>query len=219
MSDATPAQMQSLLAAELDRQGWQYDLDLGSALIAEIEKRGSVDPKALADAVPATFLERNRTTRENLAAAIARAIGDHTPVQRKEVATLVIEDHSHNVTISGNAQVHDNNFNVGDGTQVNVSVGGMRENVVAALAALLSAGFGGDWNEEAAAGLAQVIQKRDDIDLDDVIKTTAEIVKLEQPSASRAREMMEKIATAGLGGAFGTGITAVLGQLIANPPL
>ncbi len=87
------------------------------------------------------------------------------------------------------------------------------------LAALLSAGFGGDWNEEAAAGLAQVIQKRDDIDLDDVIKTTAEIVKLEQPSASRAREMMEKIATAGLGGAFGTGITAVLGQLIANPPL
>jgi hypothetical protein len=219
VSDATPAQMQTFLAAEFDRQGWQYDLDLGPALITEIEKRGSVEPEALADAVPATFLQRNRTTRENLAAAIARAIGDRTPVQRKEVATLVFQDQSHNVTISGNAQVHGSNFNLGDGTQFNVSVGGQREDVLAALAALLSAGFGGEWNEEAAAGLAQVIQARDDIDLDDVRETTAEVVKLEEPPASRAREMMEKIATAGLGGAFGTGITAVLGQLSANPPL
>jgi hypothetical protein len=64
-----------------------------------------------------------------------------------------------------------------------------------------------------------VIQDREDIDLDDVRETTAEVLSLEQPSPSRAREMVEKIATAGLGGAFGTGITAALGHLIANPPL
>ncbi len=219
MTDATPSQFQTLLAAEFDHQGWQYDLGLGPALLAEVEKSGSVDAQALATSVPATFLQVNRTTRENLAAAINRAVGGRTVVPAKEVATLVFEDHSHNVTISGHAQVHGSNFNLGDGTQFNVSVGGQREDVLAALAALLSAGFGGEWNEEAAAGLALVIQARDDIDLDDVRETTAEVVKLEEPPASRAREMMEKIATAGLGGAFGTGITAVLGQLIANPPL
>ncbi len=219
MSDATPAEMQTLLAAEFDRQGWQYDLDIGPALLAQVEKRGTVDAQVLAGSVPATFLQINRTTRENLAAAIERAIGGRILAPQQEVATLVIEDHSHNVTISDHAQVQGSNFNLGTGTQINVSVGGEREDVLAALAALLRGGFSGDWNDNAAAGLAKVIQDREDISLDDVRATTAEVVEVEQPSPSRAREMVERIATAGIGGAFGTGISAVLGQLIANPPL
>ncbi len=218
MSDATPSQIQTLLAVEFRRQGWEYDLSLGPVLLGEIERRGVVDAQALANAVPAEFLQINRTTRENLAAAIERAIGGRTLVSQQEVATLVIEDHSHHVNISGHAQVQGSNFNLGDGPQINVSVGGEREDVLVALAALLRAGFSGDWNEAAAAGLARVIQSREDIDLDDVREATLEVVKLEQPSSSRAREMMEKIAASGLGGAFGTGITAALGQLIANPP-
>lgn len=218
MSEATPSEIQTCLAAEFDRQGWQYDLGLGPALLAEVEKRGAVDAQALADAVPAAFFQINRTTRENLATAIERAIGGRTLDLHQEVATLVIEDHSHHVTISGHAQVH-GDFNVGDGVQINVSVGGQREDVLAALAALLRAGFSGDWNEGAAAGLAKVIQDREDIGVQDVRAAAAEVAKVEQPSPSRVREMVEKIATAGLGGAFGTGISAALGQLIANPPL
>jgi hypothetical protein len=122
VTDATPSQFQTLLAAEFDRQGWQYDLGLGPALLAEVEKSGSVDAQALAISVPAAFLQVNRTTRENLAAAINRAVGGRTVVPAKEVATLVFENHSHNVTISGHAQVHGSNFNLGDGTQFNVSV-------------------------------------------------------------------------------------------------
>lgn len=219
MSDATPAEMQTLLAAEFDRQGWQYDLGIGPALLAQVEKRGAVDAQVLAGSVPATFLQINRTTRENLAAAIERAIGGRILAPQQEVATLVIEDHSHHVTISGHAQVQGSNLNLGKGTQINVSVGGERKDVLAALAALLRGGFSGDWNDNAAAGLAKVIQDREDISLDDVRATTAEVVEVEQPSPSRAREMVERIATAGIGGAFGTGISAVLGQLIANPPL
>jgi hypothetical protein len=218
MSEATPAQIQTLLAAEFDRQGWQYDLTLGPQLLAEVEKRGAVDPAALAATVPAAFLQTNRTTRDNFAAAIERAIGGRIPNRGPEVATLVIENHTYEVNISDQAQVQDSNFNVGKGTQINVAVGGEREGVLAALKVLLRGGFGGDWNEDAAAGLANVIENRDDIAVEDVRALTAEVAEAEQPTPPRARAILEKIATAGLGGAFGTGISAALGHLLANPP-
>lgn len=217
MSDATPSELQRLIAAEFDQQRWEYDLNVGDSLVAEIERTGDVVPDKLVQRLPAAFFQRNRTTRELVAAAITRAVGGRTPKRPEEPvqSTLVFDNSRHyEVTLGKGAQITNSQLNVGEGTQINVSVQASRDDVLAAVEALLRAGLAGDWNDDAARELATVLGGRDDIGYEDVQEITAEVVRTEQPRQGHVKELLWKIATSGLGGALATGISAGAGELI-----
>jgi hypothetical protein len=219
MTKATPAEMQRLIADAFDRQGWEYDLTLGRTLVAEIERAGGVDAEALARHVPAAFIERNRTSRSSVAAAIERAVGDRQVKPEAAQATVVINDNRYQVNVSGASQISNSRLNVGDGTQINVDVNASKENVLAAIEALLRSGLTDAWNADAARDLASVIDQRDDIDVEDVREITTEVVKAERPKQGRVRTMLNEIAVSGLGGALSTGISSGLGEFIAQLPI
>lgn len=221
MIEATPATLKTLLAAEFDRQGWEYDLTVGAQLVAAIEDAGKIDSSALAQNVPVAFLHRNRTTREYLAAAIDRAIGaaELKPEVARTVTLAFQDNRRYEVNLSGGSRIENSRLNLGEGMQINVEAAASKEDVLAALEALLRGGLEGKWNGDAVAQLGGVIDGRGDVGVDDVRAVTAEVIKAELPEEGRVRELLDRIAAAGLGGALSTGISAGLGQLLANPPL
>jgi hypothetical protein len=221
MTDTTPAELQRLIAAEFDRQRWEYDLSVGETIVAEIERAGDVPPDKLTQRLPPEFFQRNRTSRDLVAAAIGRAVGGRTPKRPEPThSTLVFENSRHyEVTLGKGAQITNSQLNVGEGTQINVSVQANKDEVLAAVEALLRAGLAGDWNNDAARELATVIDSRDDIGYENVQEITAEVVQAEQPKQGRVKELLLKIATGGIGGALGTGISAGAGKLIQQLPI
>lgn len=218
MTDSTPAELQRLLAAEFDRQGWEYDLSVGRQLVDEIERRGEVDGRKLTHSLPAEFFERNRTSRADVAAAIERAVGGQTLKRETRSATVVITDNRYQVNLGAGSQITNSKLNVGDGIQINVDIDASRDDVLAAVEAILRAALAGNWNEDAARDLASLIDERDDIDFDDVRQLTMEVVQAEQPNQGRVKELLGNLATGGLAGALGTGISAGLGELISQLP-
>ena len=218
MSTATPAELQRLIADAFDRQGWEYDLTLGRNLVEEIERAGGVDAGALARRLPAEFIERNRTTRAHAAAAIERAVGGRSVKREESATTLVFADNRrYEVRLARGAQITNSNLNVGEGTLVSVEA--RRDNVMAAIEAVLRAGLAGNWNAEAAGHLAEVVDGRDDIDFEDVREITADVVIAEQPKQDKVKELLNEIAVSGVGGALSTGITTGLGELLGQLPL
>jgi hypothetical protein len=217
MSDTTPAAMQRLLAAEFERQGWDYDLSVGRDIVEEAERRGEVDGAALAKRVSVEFLARTGASREDVADAIDSAIGGRHLTREPDQA-LVINDNRYQVNLTGNSQINNSKLNVGDGTQINVDVNASKDNVLAAVAALLRSGLSEAWNGDAARDLASVIDGREDIGLNDVREITAEVVKADQPTQGKVKTLLGKIAVSGLGGALGTGLSAGLGELLTQLP-
>jgi hypothetical protein len=221
VSDAAPSELQRLIAAEFDRQRWEYDLGVGESIVAEIERTGEVIPDQLVQRLPAAFFRRNCTSRDLVASAIGRAVGGRTPKRPEEPAqrTLIFDNSRHyDVKLGTGAQITNSQLNVGEGTQINVSVQGSKEDVLAAVEALLRAGLAGDWNIDAARELATVIDSRDDVGYEEVQAVTAEVVQDDQPKQGRVKELLLKITTSGLGGALATGISAGAGELIHQLP-
>lgn len=221
MTGATPSELQRLIAAEFDRQRWEYDLSVGESIVAEIERAGEVAADQLVQRLPPEFFQRNRTSRDLVAAAIGRAIGGRRPKRPQPThSTLVFDNRRHyEITLGKSAQITNSQLNVGEGTQINVSVQANKDDVLAAVEALLRAGLAGDWNNDAARELATVIDRRDDIGYEDVQEITAEVVQVEQPKQGRVRELMTKIAVGGIGGALGTGISAGAGEILQQLPI
>lgn len=219
MTDATPAELQQLIAAEFDRRRWEYDLTIGRQLVAEIERRGAIDARGLVQKIPTEFLHRNHTNRDTVAAALERAIGGLTPKRDPAFASLVINDNRYQVNISGGSKIENSKLNVGEGTQINVDVHASRDDVLTAVEAILRAGLAEEWNADAARDLANVIDARDDVDFEDVRAITTEVIDAEKPPRGRVKALLEKIALSGLGGALATGISAGAGEVISQLPL
>lgn len=217
MTDTTPAALQRLLAAEFDRRGWPYELGVVSDLVEHVENTGRVDATALAARVATTYLERNGITRGGMARAIQRAIGDRTVAVEPPPVMLVINDHSHNLTLGGNAAIT-GDVNVG-GTQINIKQTANKDELIAAVEALVRAGLTGTLNINAALELQDVLVARDDITVEDIHAATVSAAAAEQPDRGRVRALLTQIATGGLGGALGTGISAGLGELLQQLPM
>jgi hypothetical protein len=214
MSEATPAELQTLLSGEFENRGWEYDMTVGRDLVGEVERRGIVDPSALAARVSSTWLARNDATREQVAAAIEGAIGGRTPrPEEREPTTLIINDNRHQLHMGAGAQIVNSQVNVG-GTQINVRADSPKDEVLAGVAALVRAGLQDNWNGDAARELGAVIDSREDLALADIEATVAEVVEEESPEPGRARRMIESISAQGLGGALAIGITKVVAALI-----
>jgi hypothetical protein len=213
----TPAEARARLAAEFEKRGWEYDLTTGRSVLGAAEA-GESDPSAVARRVPGEFLARNRVTRPEVAAVIERALQGQAVREEERPATIVIEDHSYNVNLAG-AQLSHSNVNVGPGTQINVDASARKDDVLAAVAALVAAGLAGDWNGEAARGLATAVDARDDITVAEIQEATTEAVKAQAPRQGRVRELVERVATSGLGGVLATGISVGLGEAISHLPI
>jgi hypothetical protein len=214
------AELKRLLAAEFDRQGWEYDLTIGARLVDQIKSDGGVDGKRLAQSLPAEFFDRNRTNRDLVGLAIERAIGGFSIEDQLAAAvTINISDNRYQVNLGPDAQITGSNLNVGDGLQINVDVNSNKDEVLTAVEAILRAGLAGGWNDDAARDLAALIDERDDVDFEDVRRVTIEVVRAEGPKRHRVKTLLGQIATGGLGGALGTGMSTGLGELISQLPI
>ncbi|MDQ4144179.1 MAG: hypothetical protein M3198_10645 [Actinomycetota bacterium] len=218
MTDATSAELQRLLAGEFERRGWEWDIATGRRIVEEIVGRGAVDAQRLAQGVPRTYLQRVCATRTDLADAIERAVGGRVPRRETGQATLISNNNNNYALNMGpGAQISGGAVNLG-GTQINIQSGASRDEVLQAVGVLVQAGLSGDWNPQAAGELGTAIDARSDIALGDVQGVVAEICAADEPDEGHVKKLLSDIATQGLGGALGTGISSVLGALLRNPP-
>jgi hypothetical protein len=210
VSEATPAELQALLAGEFESRGWEYDMTVGADLVGEVERRRAVDPATLAAKVSGTWLARNGATREELTAAIERAIGGRVPrVADGAPVTLILNDNRYQLNMAEGAQIAGSQVNVG-GTQINVRADSPKEDVMAGVAELVRAGLRDQWNPQAAGDLAGLVASRGDVTVEDVEAAVQEVVAEESPDPERAKGMLRKIAEQGLGGALAVGIVKAL---------
>jgi hypothetical protein len=219
VTEAAPAVLQRLLAGELERRGWEWNVVEGRRLVEQIVANGRVDAQQLAQGISSTYLERVGAARADMAEAIEHAVGGCVPRPEEHVSTtLIAHDNRYQLNIAAGAQVTSSNVNVG-GAQINIKSNAERAEILAGVGALVRAGLIGDWNIGAARELGSVIDAREDIALADIEGTVAEVVEADPPEPGRARSMIESISAQGLGGALATGITTVIGALVRNPPL
>jgi len=206
-----------MLAVEFDRQRWEYDLEIGRDMAAGLREGQVVDSDQLAANASSDYLARSGITRADLAAAIERAIGGNTVGASPSTQTLVVNDNRYQVNLSDQAQINKSNLNLG-GRQINLSVEAPKEEVLAALRLLLAAAFAGDWNDAAFGDLAQLIDGREDVTVEDIRALTAEVGAAEKIEGGRIRELLDKVAAGTVTGVLSAGLSAGLGHLLANLP-
>lgn len=216
MTDVTAVSLRSRIAAEFDRRGWPYEPGLAERLLADLQSGTSLESAVLAQRFPADYLDRNNIDRGQLTAALADLDG-LTFVAAPSTQTLVVNDNRYQVNLSDQAQINSSNLNLG-GSQINVTVETQKQDVLAALRLLLASAFAGDWNDAAFIDLAQLIDKRGDITVEEIRSLTAEAGVEQQADAGRIRQLLDKVAAGTLTGVLTTGLSAGLGQLLSNPP-
>lgn len=204
MAGTQRSELKTRLAAEFDKQGWEWDLAADRALGKRLASGDVVDGDVLAGALPGEFFSRNRTTRLLVAAAIDRAIGGRTVQEETTVpTTLVIGGNNYHVNIGEGAMVANSSLNVGEGTQIVIESAGSRDDVLTGVEALVRAGLTGDWSTEAANALNELVASLSDISADDVQRVTTEVVLAQQPSQGRAKSFLATVGAHGLGGSSG----------------
>lgn len=205
------AELQRRLATEFERQGWSYEPDIGPALLDYIAQSGPADGATLAQRVSADFLDRHNITRGAIAPVLDRALGGKTVEADLPFApTLVYTDNS--IHIGGQAQVTDSQLNTA-GNQLVIQETTSKHELLAVVSALVRSGLAGHWNEGAARELAQAIDSRADITIEDVREIATAAAEAEEADAGRIKVLVTKISTGAISGALGAGIVAALGAL------
>lgn len=213
MTDATPGMMRRLLAEEFDRRGWAYEPSVVSGIVEAIEWCGEVEPERLAQKVPLLFLERNHASRDTVVRAIQQTLGGVSPTSAEMAAMLIINDQRYSLNMAADAQITGGNVNIGS-TQINLQNNASKEEMLAAVGALVRAGLNDGWNSDAATALAGAIEARNDIAFEDVQRVSIKAVEEQEPTQGRAKELLAKVAVSGAGGALATGISAGVGELL-----
>jgi hypothetical protein len=211
--EASRAEMQRLLAAEFERRGWVYDLATAPTLLNAIEQQGELDAASLARAAPSSFLQDNDTSRDELAEAIQAAIGNLSlaPNQPSRRVEININDNRHSVNLAEGARIESSNVNTG--AQIAINSESPKEEVLDAVATLVTAGLGGEWNTEAVEDLAQLASTRPDISLNDIQARTVSAAQEVQPTGGQVRALVNQIAAESSAGVLVTGVTLGLGAL------
>jgi hypothetical protein len=208
---ASRAALQRRLAGQFANQGWPYDHEIGPAVLGELERRGGADGMTLARQVAGQYLERNGISREQMANALEWALGgESVEPSAPAVTTLVVNDNRHSIQIT-DSTVSDSQLNTGQ--QLVVNTGGEKPEVLAAVAALIRGGLVGQWNEDAARDLAEVIDQREDITIEDLREIAKEVAEEEGAESGKVKALIERIATGAISGVLATGISAGLGGL------
>lgn len=218
MTATDPSEVLRLVAAEFDRRGWEYDLTIGKAILADIQRVGQVDAHSIARGLPGSFYHRQGTTHEVVETAIDRSIG-HVRLRRTDSSSevsIVTDNRSFNFKIAGN--VSGTNINVGDGDQVNVTATADKPQVLRAVEVLILGALAGDWNPEAARELAAEVEARDDVTVADIHELTVAAISAQRPKRDAVRRFARDVLAAGCGGALGTGLATGVAQVVGHLP-
>ena len=215
MTDLTPSDLRTRLAAAFDARGWEYDLVTGKAVAERTERDGRIDPAALASAVPNSFLQRTGATRDEVEAVIEHVAGGRVlRAEERTPATLVVNDNRHQLNLGQGAQIVNSQVNV-SGKQINIRADSSKDDVMAGVAELVRAGLNDGWDPAAARDLAEVVDARDDVASADIEAVVREVAAEEAAEPGRARRMIESITEQGFGGALAVGIVKALTLLVA----
>jgi hypothetical protein len=172
MSVVGRPEMQRWLAEAFRRRGWEYDLTTVPAILDEIERSGTVDPSRLADRVSGEYLNRVGASRGDVTDAIAEAVGGHTLAPQPSAAPAVMIDNRNSINFGPGAQIG-GGANLNTGSQISLRGDASKEDVLDAIATLVTAGLGGEWNTEEARELDRTIAGREDIAATDLQAVTA----------------------------------------------
>lgn len=218
----TRAQMRSRLASEWEAMGWEWDLQIGGLILDRLGADGSVNPQAIAAALPSSYMSRYGSDRESIAEVIERAIGGQVLEADRDKApsTVIINGDTYNLSVelSGEAKIEGSPIKVGPGPQVNIDIDASREAVFTGIEALLHAGFAGGWDAKAVQALGKVVEDRGDLTAEEISTFTQEVGKSERPEPGQIRALLEKVAVGAASSTLGQGLTAGLGLLLQNPP-
>lgn len=197
-----------------------YDLLSVGPLLVEAAKRGG-DATKLAGALPKTFFDKNRVSREAVTSVLTRAVGGRTVQEEAEVpaTTIVVGGNNYQLNMGAGASIVKSSVNLGEGTQVNVTSDGDKQDVLLAVEAIVRAGLEGDWSDDAGRDLASLVAGRADLTYEDVQTVALEVAKKEQPTKERVKGFLARIAASGISVALATGLTAGLGKAIHLVPL
>jgi hypothetical protein len=209
---ASRAELQRSLAAAFEAQGWPYEHAFAPALFEHMEKLGASDGATLAQHVSADFLDRHHITREHMGRVLDKAIGGQT-LERDAPSetTLVFTDNRYSIQIGDHSQVSNSTLNTGN--QIIVQASASKDDLLEAVSALVRGGLSDDWNDDAAQQLAQVIDGRDDIMIEDVRDAARAAAEAEQAEPGKVKALLTRISVGATSGALGTGIVAALGAL------
>jgi hypothetical protein len=94
-----------------------------------------------------------------------------------------------------------------------VQASASKDDLLAAVSTLVRGGLSDDWNDNAAQQLAQVIDGRDDITIEDVRDAARAAAEAEQAEPSKVKALLTRISVGAVSGSLGTGIVAALGAL------
>ena len=209
---ASRAELQRTLAAAFEGQGWPYEHAFAPALFEQMEKLGTSDGGTLAQHVSADFLDRHHITREHMGWVLDKAIGGQTLERDASTqTTLVFTDNRYSIQIGDHSQVTNSTLNTGN--QITVEASASKDKLLAAVSALVLGGLSDDWNDKAAQQLAQVIDGRNDITIEDVRDAARDAADAAQAGPSTIKALLTRISVGATSGALGTGIVAALGAL------
>lgn len=218
----TRGRMRAALAAEWEANGWEWDMQIGGLILDRVAADGSVDPKAIAAALPRSYMNRYGSDREFLADAIERAIGGESietdPVGASSTVIINGDTYSPSFELSEGAKIANSPIKVGPGPQTNINVDASREAVFNGIEALLRSGLTGSWDAAAARALGEVIEARGDLSAEQISDFTQEVGEVERPEPERIRALLEHVAIGAASSTLGQGLTAGLGLLLQNPP-
>lgn len=206
------AELQRRLATEFEQQGWPYEHAFAPALFEHMERLGTADGATLAQHVSADFLDRHRITREHMGRVLDKAIGGQTLERDAPTATtLVFTDNRYSIQIGDHSPITNSTLNTGN--QITVQASASKDDLLAAVSALVLGGLSDDWNDDAAQQLAQVIDGRDDITIEDVRDAARDAAEAAQAEPTKVKALLTRISVGATSGALGTGIVAALGAL------
>jgi hypothetical protein len=210
---ATRAELQRRLSDAFSGQGWPYEAVVREGVLARVERAGAVSGDELSHCVPPDYLDRHGMTREQMARVLDQAVGGQSLIPEQTGATTIqITDNRHAVIVGDHVTVTDSTINTGN--QMTTGAEASRDEILAAVGALLRAGFEDRWDDPAASDLSRVIDTRDDVTLEDVRGTAIEVARAENVEPGKVKALIGKISTGAASGLMSGGIIAALGALL-----
>jgi hypothetical protein len=211
MSGIGRAEMQRALGAEFARRGWEYDLTTVPAILDEVEHIGTVNPVHLAGRVSGEYLNRVGASRADVADAIAQAIGGRELTPPPSTPAAVTIDNRNSINFGAGAQISGGNINTG--SQISLRGDSPKEDVLDAIATLVTAGLGGEWNTDEAGELDRVVAEREDIVAKDVQDATLRAAEQARASGASAKALVQQVVGETASAVFAPAIIAGLASL------
>lgn len=212
MKKITLSNLRTLLAAEFERRGWPYSVEVGAGIVESAKVAGRTNAKTLAKSVSGTFLDQNDINRTDIEDAIKQSVGDCELVEENATPAQVT-NYTNSIHLGPGAAINQSKINIG-GVQVEATAN--KDELLKAVAMLVKSGLDGTWNSDEARALEDILERRKDITAADVQEITTEQVK--KSPKNTVKKFLSSVSTSTLGGILSYGMIAALSAAVGQPP-